>query len=195
MYKTFGKRVVDITGSLIALSILAVPMVFVALAVKLTSKGSVLYKQERTGLNGKTFNIYKFRSLKPFMCFDGYQANNNAHIKTPIGNFLRVYSIDELPQIFNVLNGSMSLVGPRPHPIYLDQKYDSCTLVHQRYAVKPGITGLAQISGYRGETKTLEEFTGRILLDLDYINQLSFMNDIKIVCKTASRIFSTSKGS
>ena len=195
MYKSFGKRAVDIVGSLIALSVLAVPMAFVAIAVKLTSRGSILYKQERTGLDGKLFNIYKFRSLKPDMCFDGYQANSKADAKTPIGNFLRVYSIDELPQIFNVLQGSMSLIGPRPHPLYLDVKYDSCTLVHQRYAVKPGITGLAQISGYRGETKTLEEFTGRVLLDLDYINQLSFVNDIKIVFKTAFGILSSNKGS
>ncbi|QDU74317.1 UDP-glucose:undecaprenyl-phosphate glucose-1-phosphate transferase [Bremerella volcania] len=180
------KRVSDIILASLALLLLAVPMTLVALAVKLTSKGPVFFRQRRYGLDGQEILVWKFRSMT--VCEDGpnvKQAQKNDSRLTPIGGFLRKSSIDELPQLFNVLTGTMSLVGPRPHASAHNEQYRK--LIHHymlRHKVKPGITGLAQVRGWRGETDTVEKMERRVQCDHEYIRTWSIWLDLRILFET-----------
>jgi len=162
-------------------------MLIIALLIKLDSPGPVIFRQGRTGWNGKEFHIWKFRSMKLHQAQDGEvkQATRDDDRITGIGRFIRKTSIDELPQLFNVLGGTMSMVGPRPHAVAHNTDYDKRIHAYMtRHRIKPGITGLAQINGYRGETDTLDKMKQRVEFDMRYINNWSFWLDIEILLKT-----------
>ncbi len=175
------------TLMLLALSPL---MLMVAAAIRLTSKGPILFRQKRYGFNNEIIDVYKFRSMYIHACEDGAsplnQASRNDPRVTPVGRIIRRTSLDELPQLFNVLNGTMSIVGPRPHAVAHNEHY--ARLIDEylaRHKVKPGITGWAQVNGLRGETETLEKMQQRVQYDLHYIENWSLGFDIKIVMLTA----------
>ncbi len=180
------KRVEDIALATLFLSILAIPMLIIGLMVKLTSKGPALFIQKRYGLDGQNINVYKFRSMKTMDNGSVVkQATRNDSRLTPIGAFLRSSSIDELPQLLNVLQGSMSIVGPRPHAVAHNEEYRKMIRGYMlRHKVKPGITGWAQVNGWRGETETLDKMEYRVRYDLEYINSWSLFFDIKIIILT-----------
>ena len=163
-------------------------LLLIALAVKLSSPGPVLFRQERYGLDGKRFSVYKFRSMRVLEAGDQpglQQATRNDPRVTPVGAVLRRWSLDELPQLFNVLKGEMSLVGPRPHAVEHNEYYRQHVAGYmQRHAFKPGITGLAQVEGWRGETATLDAMAARINADLRYQRNWSLKLDFKILIKT-----------
>ncbi|HTF98366.1 MAG TPA: undecaprenyl-phosphate glucose phosphotransferase [Cellvibrio sp.] len=187
----WAKRLEDLVlGSLMLLG-LSIPMMLIAFGVKLTSKGPVFFKQTRYGLGGEPIKVWKFRSMS--VCEDGpnvAQAKKSDPRVTPFGNFLRRTSLDELPQLFNVVSGSMSLVGPRPHAVAHNEYYRGQIKGYMlRHKVKPGITGLAQVNGFRGETETLDKMSGRIAYDLEYIRNWSLMLDIKILWQTIFKGF------
>ena len=193
-YGLFGwvKRAEDlILGSLILLLISPL-MVAISIAVKATSPGTVLFKQRRYGLNGAVVEVWKFRSMS--VSDDGdtvKQATKGDARITPLGNFLRKSSLDELPQFFNVLQGSMSVVGPRPHAVAHNEQYRKLIKGYMlRHKVKPGITGWAQVNGWRGETDTLDKMQSRVDSDLEYIQNWSLWLDLKIVFLTVFRWFS-----
>jgi putative colanic acid biosynthesis UDP-glucose lipid carrier transferase len=154
--------------------------------VKLSSPGPVFFRQKRYGLDGREILVWKFRSMT--CCDNGtvvQQATANDNRITAVGRVLRRTSLDELPQLFNVLDGSMSLVGPRPHASAHNEEYRSQIDGYMlRHKVKPGITGLAQVNGFRGETETLAKMEGRVACDHQYIREWSFWMDLKILCKT-----------
>ena len=158
----------------------------IAVGVKLTSPGPVIFKQRRYGLDGKEIIVYKFRSMT--VCEDGAvvrQAQKDDQRVTPLGAFLRKTSLDELPQFINVLQGRMSIVGPRPHAVAHNELYRKLIKGYMiRHKVKPGITGWAQVNGYRGETDTLEKMQKRIDYDLEYLRNWSLRLDIFIIFKT-----------
>ncbi|GHA06383.1 undecaprenyl-phosphate glucose phosphotransferase [Oceanisphaera arctica] len=186
------KRLEDLViGSL--LSVLIVPLCLViAVVIKLTSSGPVLFKQYRTGVNGKSFKVYKFRSMKVHQENNGQitQAGRQDPRFTPIGAFLRRTSLDELPQFYNVLQGRMSIVGPRPHALAHNEYYmDLVESYMKRHKVKPGITGWAQVNGLRGETDTLEKMESRVEHDLWYINNWSLWLDLRIIFWTIFKGF------
>lgn len=185
------KRVFDIFFSLfICVFLLSwlIPILWVF--VKLESKGPLIFKQEREGLNGYKFVCYKFRSMKINDLSDQVHATKNDERVTKIGAFLRKTSMDELPQFFNVLLGDMSVVGPRPHLESFSVEYQKEVDDYlKRHIVKPGITGLAQVSGYRGEIRKKLDIKNRIRLDIFYIENWSFFLDIKIIIKTVSNVF------
>lgn len=180
------KRVEDIILGTLAVTVAAVPMVLVAIGVKLTSKGPVFFKQRRYGLNGDVIDVLKFRSMT--VAEDGdkvTQATKGDMRITPFGAFLRRSSLDELPQLLHVVTGSMSLVGPRPHAVAHNEEYRKRIHGYMlRHKVKPGLTGWAQVNGWRGETDTLEKMEKRIEHDLDYIRRWNLLLDIKIVFLT-----------
>ena len=181
------KAVEDRILAIISLILLSPIMLITALLIKLDSPGPVFFRQGRTGWNGKEFYIWKFRSMRLHQPEDGEvkQASKDDDRITRIGRFIRKTSIDELPQLFNVLSGKMSMVGPRPHAIEHNTDYDKRILAYMtRHRIKPGITGLAQINGYRGETDTLDKMKNRVELDMQYINQWSFWLDFEILIKT-----------
>ncbi len=181
--KDFYKRTFDIVFSSCALLGLSPVLLAIAIAIKLNSKGPVLFRQDRYGLDGKRIGVYKFRSMK-VMENDAVvtQATKNDHRITSVGAFLRRTSLDELPQFFNVLIGDMSVVGPRPHAVAHNEEYRKRVDYYMlRHKVRPGITGWAQINGWRGETDTLEKMEKRIEYDLDYIRHWSIWFDIKII--------------
>ena len=188
---SWAKRLEDLVLGFGMLAALALPMLVIALGVKLTSRGPVFFKQTRYGMGGERIKVWKFRSMT--VCEDGdnvTQAKQGDMRVTPFGNFLRRTSLDELPQLFNVLSGSMSLVGPRPHAVAHNEFYRGQIKGYMlRHKVKPGITGLAQISGYRGETETLDKMSGRVAYDLEYIRNWSLLLDIKILWGTLFRGF------
>ena len=186
------KHAEDILISYIALVILAIPMVIIALCVKLSSPGPVLYKQQRYGLSGKPISVWKFRSMSVIEDDSEFvQAKAGDSRVTRCGAFLRKTSLDELPQFFNVLGGSMSIVGPRPHAIAHNEEFRSKINGYMlRHKVKPGITGLAQVNGYRGETDTEEKMARRIRYDVDYINNWSVWLDMAIIFKTPMALIS-----
>jgi putative colanic acid biosynthesis UDP-glucose lipid carrier transferase len=161
-------------------------MLLTAIAVKLTSRGPVFFRQRRYGLDGNEILVWKFRSMR--VCEDGAkvtQATKGDSRLTPIGGFLRKSSLDELPQLFNVIGGSMSLVGPRPHANAHNEQYRQMIEGYMlRHKIKPGITGLAQVRGWRGETDTLEKMQKRIECDHEYIREWSLGLDIKILLQT-----------
>ena len=180
------KRAEDILISLLFLTLGALPMIFVALLVKLSSKGPVLFKQRRYGIGGEKIWVWKFRSMK--VQDDGPnvpQAQRDDPRTTSIGGFIRKTSLDELPQLFNVLQGRMSMVGPRPHAVAHNEHYRKLIPGYMlRHMVKPGITGWAQVNGWRGETDTLDKMEKRIQFDLEYVRNWSIFLDLKIVLRT-----------
>ncbi|MEO7725872.1 MAG: undecaprenyl-phosphate glucose phosphotransferase [Burkholderiales bacterium] len=180
------KRGSDIVLSLLILALISPFLLIIALCVKLTSPGPVIFKQRRYGLDGSEITVYKFRSMT--VMDDGdviTQAQKHDPRMTPIGAFLRKTSLDELPQFFNVLQGRMSIVGPRPHAVAHNEMYRKLIKGYMlRHKVAPGITGWAQINGYRGETDTLEKMKGRIDHDLEYLRNWSLRLDLYIVAKT-----------
>jgi putative colanic acid biosynthesis UDP-glucose lipid carrier transferase len=177
------KRAEDIVLGTAILLIVAIPMAIIAMAIKLTSPGPVFFRQRRYGLNGKQILVWKFRTMT--VCEDGpsvVQARRNDARVTPLGAFLRRTSLDELPQFFNVLTGEMSIVGPRPHAVAHNELYR--LQIHGymlRHKVKPGITGWAQVNGWRGETDTKEKMERRIEHDLAYISNWNLWWDIRII--------------
>jgi putative colanic acid biosynthesis UDP-glucose lipid carrier transferase len=188
----FVKRVEDIVlGAVLSVLILPVCLV-IALCIKFTSPGPVLFKQYRTGANGRSFKVYKFRSMKVHQEQDGKvtQATKGDSRLTPIGAFLRRTSLDELPQFYNVLQGRMSIVGPRPHALAHNEYYKELVESYmKRHKVKPGITGWAQVNGLRGETDTLEKMEKRVEHDLWYIDNWSLWLDLRIILLTVFKGF------
>ncbi len=186
------KRIVDVVLATIAIVLAAIPMAVIAAAVKLTSQGPILFRQLRYGLDGKEIYVWKFRSMT--VCENGSnvtQATKNDRRLTVIGGFLRRSSLDELPQLFNVLLGQMSLVGPRPHANAHNEFYRKQIEGYMlRHKVKPGITGLAQVNGCRGETETIDKMENRILFDHQYIREWSIWLDLKILLRTVTVVFS-----
>jgi putative colanic acid biosynthesis UDP-glucose lipid carrier transferase len=180
------KRVEDIVVGSMILALIAVPMLFVAIGVKLTSKGPVFFRQRRYGLNGEVIHVLKFRSMTVMEdSAEVKQATKNDQRITPFGAFLRRTSLDELPQFFHVITGTMSIVGPRPHAVSHNEQYRKQIEGYMlRHKVKPGITGWAQVNGWRGETDTLEKMEQRIAHDLAYIRNWSLMWDIQIIFLT-----------
>jgi putative colanic acid biosynthesis UDP-glucose lipid carrier transferase len=185
------KRIEDIVLSTIILTLITPIMLIIALTIKLTSPGPVLFKQTRYGADGDEIKVWKFRSMTT--------QDNGEHIQqatkgdpriTPFGAFMRKTSLDELPQFFNALSGSMSIVGPRPHAVAHNEEYREKIQGYMlRHKVKPGITGLAQINGFRGETDTLDKMEGRVHYDLKYIQTWSIGLDLKIIFLTIFKGF------
>jgi putative colanic acid biosysnthesis UDP-glucose lipid carrier transferase len=185
------KRAEDIVLSLSILCLIAVPMLCIAAAVKFTSPGPVIFRQNRYGLDGKKIVVYKFRSMSAQdNGTEVKQATKNDSRITPLGAFLRKTSLDELPQFINVLQGRMSIVGPRPHAVAHNEQYRKLIEGYMlRHKVRPGITGLAQVNGLRGETETINKMVKRVEFDLDYIHRWSVWLDIKIILKTVTNGF------
>lgn len=179
MYK-YLKRIIDLLLAVVLLVILFIPMVIIAIAIKLDSKGPVFFKQKRTGKNGKEFTLYKFRSMA--IENDVYDFKN-ADKHTRVGSFIRKTSLDELGQIINILNGTMSFIGPRP---WITDYWDNMNEEQRhRCDVKPGITGLAQVMGRNDIT-----IFDKINYDLEYVKSYSFIEDVKIVFLTVKAVFS-----
>jgi len=180
------KRVLDFVIALFALVATMPILVIAAILVRCSSEGSVLFRQTRTGLHGRPFQILKFRTM--YVTEDGdaiRHATRRDSRVTPIGAFLRATSVDELPQLINVLLGDMSLVGPRPHAVAHDRLYGKLLQDYaKRFAVKPGITGLAQVRGLRGEIHGLSCMERRVRADCEYIERWSLGADISILCRT-----------
>ena len=189
------KRIEDLVLGSIILLLISIPMLFIALAVKWTSPGPILFKQKRYGMHGEEIEVCKFRSMSVMdNGTDIKQATKNDPRVTKLGAFLRKTSLDELPQFFNVLSGSMSIVGPRPHAVIHNEYYREQIQGYMlRHKVKPGITGLAQINGMRGETETIEKMAARVQFDLDYIRHWSLSMDLKIIFQTIYKEFLFSK--
>ena len=194
-YRGVAKRLTDITLSLIVLLLLLPVLAAVAALVKCTSSGPIIFKQRRYGLDGREIAVYKFRTMK--VTEDGpsiRQASRCDDRITPIGAILRRSSLDELPQLINVLQGRMSLVGPRPHAVAHNEEYRKLIKGYMvRHKVLPGITGLAQVNGCRGETSKLEDMEARVNYDLEYLRHWSPMLDIKIMLLTLIRLFRDDK--
>ncbi len=186
IYNRILKRSFDIVFSLIVLlSVFPIMYVIIGTLIKLSSPGPILFKQKRTGLYGRDFECYKFRTMKVNAEADTLQAVKDDPRKTKIGNFLRRTNLDEFPQFINVLKGDMSVVGPRPHMLKHTEQYSALIDKYMvRHLVKPGITGWAQVTGYRGETKTLEQMEGRVKRDVWYIENWTFFLDLKIIVVT-----------
>lgn len=192
-YNRLIKRIFDILfSSLVILLILTWLYPVLAMIIKRQSKGPVLFKQLRTGKKNQSFWCYKFRSMQINAISDSQQAQKNDVRVTAIGKFMRRTSIDELPQFFNVLLGDMSVVGPRPHMIKHTEDYnEQIDNFMVRHFVKPGITGLAQVTGHRGEIKKVSDMKKRVNADIDYVQNWSLVKDIKICFLT---VFNTLKG-
>ena len=190
-FNDFLKRSFDVVFSSLVLLLISIPMLFIAAAVKLTSPGPIIFKQVRYGLDGKRIFVWKFRSMSTMDNGDKVvQATKGDARITKVGAFIRKTSLDELPQFINVLQGRMSVVGPRPHAVAHNEEYRKLIPYYMlRHKVKPGITGWAQINGYRGETDTLDKMEGRVDYDLDYIRNWSLLMDIKIVFLTVFKGF------
>jgi len=185
------KRLSDIVIALLILIMISPLMLAIAMAVKMESPGPALFKQRRYGLDGKEIIVYKFRSMT--VCEDGgviRQATKNDQRITRLGAFLRKSSLDELPQFINVLQGRMSVVGPRPHAVAHNELYRKLIKGYMvRHKVKPGITGWAQINGLRGETDTLDKMKARIEYDLAYLRNWSLRLDLTIILRTVMVVF------
>ncbi|UEM07342.1 sugar transferase (plasmid) [Skermanella rosea] len=181
---SIAKRMIDIILAFVLLLALAPMLMIIAMAIRWESSGPILFRQERTGLHGRTFMILKFRTMRHGKEIEEQARKGDGRI-TRVGSFLRTTSMDELPQLLNVFRGDMSFVGPRPHPVWLDAKYG--TLVNhydRRFLVKPGITGLAQINRCRGQTETLQAMEERIGWDLRYTRESSPRLDALIMIHT-----------
>jgi exopolysaccharide biosynthesis polyprenyl glycosylphosphotransferase len=184
------KRAFDIAAATLGLLAIAPFLLAVALAVWIELRGPVLFQQARGGFNGRAFQILKFRTMR--VMEDGSmitQATSNDHRLTRVGRWLRRSSVDELPQLINVLRGEMSLVGPRPHALAHDVQYSQLISNYPyRHHVKPGITGWAQVNGFRGETPTVTLMKRRVELDLWYVTNWSFWLDLRILVRTVLEI-------
>jgi putative colanic acid biosynthesis UDP-glucose lipid carrier transferase len=184
--KAIIKRLSDIVLSILILILVSPILLACAIGVRLSSPGPILFRQKRYGLDGAEISVYKFRSMT--VCENGAdvkQATRNDVRITPFGNFLRTKSLDELPQFFNVLQGRMSIVGPRPHAVAHNELYRTQVKGYMiRHKVKPGITGWAQVNGSRGETDTVDKMEKRIQYDLDYLRTWSLAMDLLIILKT-----------
>jgi len=179
------KRLEDFVLGSIALIILMPLMILISIIIKLDSTGPALFCQNRSGRNREVIKVYKFRTMYQNPNASFKQASRSDPRVTRVGAFLRRTSLDELPQLINVIQGSMSLVGPRPHPLALDESFKYIVpALNTRYMVKPGITGLAQINGFRGETSRIEDMVGRIEHDRLYIRQWTMWMDLKILVMT-----------
>ncbi|MCP5078499.1 MAG: undecaprenyl-phosphate glucose phosphotransferase, partial [Psychromonas sp.] len=188
---SLAKRIEDLVGATLILCGIAIPMLIISILIKLDSPGPVFFKQKRYGLDGRAIKVWKFRSMTV--------ADNGAVVKqatkgdariTKLGAVLRRTSLDELPQFINVIQGQMSIVGPRPHAVAHNEQYRNLVDFYMlRHKVKPGITGWAQINGWRGETDTLDKMEKRIEFDLEYIRNWSILLDIKIVFLTIFKGF------
>jgi undecaprenyl-phosphate galactose phosphotransferase/putative colanic acid biosynthesis UDP-glucose lipid carrier transferase len=180
------KRAFDVLAASLGIILLSPLLLTSVLLIKLDSKGPVLFTQTRNGFNGRSFRIFKFRTMR--VLEDGpkiRQATRNDPRVTDVGRWLRRTSIDELPQLFNVLGGSMSLVGPRPHAVAHNTEYERIVANYAfRYHVKPGISGWAQVNGFRGETSTVNLMEKRVEADLWYVSNWSFWLDLRILWKT-----------
>lgn len=189
----FSKGLIDCLFAALAIVALSPLLAATAVAVKLSSPGPVLFRQPRHGCNGEIIHILKFRSMRLHDDGEVRQATRGDDRVTPVGRFIRRTSIDELPQLFNVLRGEMSLVGPRPHAVTHNHYYcDKIRAYMARHRIRPGITGLAQVTGHRGETETVEKMRQRVEQDLAYINNWSLWLDLKILLKTPFTLFSRS---
>ncbi|MBM6584149.1 exopolysaccharide biosynthesis polyprenyl glycosylphosphotransferase [Microvirga sp. BT689] len=188
-----AKRSLDIIVSSILLILLFPLLLIIGLLIKLSSRGPIFFTQFRYGAGLKEFRIIKFRSMYVTEAVDtAKQATKDDPRITPIGRFIRKSSLDELPQLVNVLRGEMSLVGPRPHPISLDHYYkDLIPNYLDRYSVRPGISGYAQVNGARGETPTVECMKKRIGYDLAYIKTANLLGDIWILCRTVHEVLAS----
>jgi putative colanic acid biosynthesis UDP-glucose lipid carrier transferase len=190
---SFQKRLTDIVIASLLLGFLLPALFIISVAILLTDKGPVLYRQLRGGKGHTKFTIFKFRTMQVASGHPGTevtQATRDDPRITAVGSFLRRNSLDELPQLLNVIRGDMSLVGPRPHAVSHDAFYSTILPDYQlRFAAKPGITGLAQIQGFRGETKMLGDMEQRIAEDLKYIETASWFGDLVILIRTLSRVF------
>src|SRR6202047_1005160 len=190
-YRGVTKRLTDIALSVVILLLFLPLLLLIAILVKVSSPGPVIFKQRRYGLDGHEIGVYKFRTMS--VTEDGKtirQASKTASRITRIGRMLRRTSLDELPQLINVLQGRMSLVGPRPHAVAHNEEYRQLIKGYMvRHKVLPGITGLAQVNGCRGETSQLEEMEARVNYDLDYLRRWTPMLDIKIILLTAVKVF------
>lgn len=191
-----AKRIFDIIfSSFVLLLIFPWIFIFVSAMIKIQSPGPIFFLQERTGLDGKIFKCIKFRSMKVNNDADEIQATKNDPRKFPFGDFMRKTNIDELPQFINVFLGDMSVVGPRPHMLKHTAEYSK--LINHfmvRHFAKPGITGLAQVSGFRGETRYIDQMEGRVKKDIEYIENWTFLLDLKIIVKTVTNMFGKEKG-
>ena len=192
----FIKRLFDLLFSFVAIIILLPLLPIIALVIKSQSPGPIFFRQERTGLDGRTFTMLKFRSMHVNAEADSLQATKDDPRKFPFGAWMRRTNIDELPQFWNVLTGDMSLVGPRPHMLAHTQFYaEQIDKFMIRHFVKPGITGWAQVTGYRGETRELWQMEGRVKRDIWYMEHWTFWLDIRIIWKTVKAMFlSDNKG-
>jgi putative colanic acid biosynthesis UDP-glucose lipid carrier transferase len=190
-YNRMIKRTFDIVFSIFILAAIY-PVLYLCLGtlIKLSSRGPILFKQKRTGLYGHEFECYKFRTMRVNSEADTMQAAKDDPRKTRLGDFLRKTNLDEFPQFLNVLSGEMSVVGPRPHMLRHTEEYSALIDKYMvRHLVKPGVTGWAQVNGYRGETKTLEQMEGRVKRDVWYIENWSFFLDLKIIIVTIFNMF------
>lgn len=185
------KRLSDIVLSVLILTMISPILLVIAIGVKLSSKGPVLFKQRRYGLDAEEILVYKFRSMTVTENGnDVTQATKNDTRVTPFGSFIRKTSLDELPQFINVLQGCMSIVGPRPHAVAHNEVYRKVIKGYMiRHKVKPGITGWAQVNGLRGETDTVDKMEARIEYDLDYLRKWSLALDLKIIARTILLVF------
>lgn len=192
----FIKRVFDIVfSSAVLLFLFPFIWALVAIFIKRQSPGPIFFKQERTGVDGKVFKCIKFRTMHVNDQSDTLQATKDDPRKFPFGNFMRKTNIDELPQFVNVFLGDMSVVGPRPHMLRHTEEYSR--LINRfmvRHLAKPGITGLAQVTGFRGETKYIDQMEGRVQKDIEYIENWSFLLDMKIIVKTVTNMLGKEKG-
>lgn len=186
MYAKYIKRILDFLCSLLGLIILSPILLVVAIAIKIDSKGPIIFKQKRIGKDGKVFDIYKFRSMivGAEKIGTGVYSKKGDNRVTRVGKFIRKTSIDELPQLINILKGEMSLIGPRPVLTYHPWKYEEYTEEQlKRFRVRPGITGLAQING-----RKQVEWNKRIEYDVKYVENISFILDVKIFFKTIYKV-------
>lgn len=186
----WSKRAFDICSSASALVVLAPLLVATAIAVKMDSPGDSIFRQERGGLGGKTFRIWKFRTMSVMENRGVVQAVHHDARITRLGAFLRRSSWDELPQLFNVLMGDMSIIGPRPHALEHDIHFHKIDATYpERFIARPGVTGLAQVNGCRGPTETEEKVRARTKYDVEYVRNWTWWREVEIVAATAALLF------